>query len=676
MITTRGQAAGLFEAREEVVRKLSLMWPRLNPHGFTLLVACIAALGAALVLVRVLAHGPRMDGDSIFYIAAANNLLDGLGFATLEGQAYANRPPLFSALLAAAGLVSFAPLQAAGWVNAAALGLAIFFGGRWLSQKIESRFLAAWACLAIAFTPVVAKTAHYFWSEPTFILFTTLALLQVDKFLSASRRSSLIWAAVFTALACMTRYIGVTLIAFTLAALLFQRGTAMWEKLQRMAAYALVAAAPIGTWLIRNYLTTETLAGTRQPASRDLSENTQLILEVLTEWMPPTIAQGLGSIATSITSVLMLAMLVLVGQAFVRRPGEGTNFVVVNGGFALFYIALMTAAVTSINLTAMDNRYLSPAYLPVLFTAVLVMDRILRRWRTWTVQERPRGGLSKGWRKAKSQALPAVAAAALCLWMALLVRDGLSGTLAAATGPAGVWSVRYWQESHTLASLRRQNLDGQIFTNARRVTDFFVGAPKNKFNSQWLPYSKRQLQQSIAMGDLVVYFHIPSKELSKRDYGLSDLRGLPELEVIGEFPDGAIFKVKEVNRDDDGDAQGTASQFIALNKPVIRSNFDLHINGRELIYAKTPCVRTDVRTRFFLHLFPSDIDDPAFPEERRRHGFDNLDFDFDRWGTMLDGACVATRRLPGYDIARIATGQYVPGPGHRVWSADFVPNPQ
>lgn len=640
----------------------------LKPQGFTLLIAGIAALGAALVIAPLLAYGPRLDGDSLIYITLADNLLAGLGYTDIRGHPHFNHAPGFSTLLAIAGLVSSSPLQAAGWVNAAVLGLAIFFGGRWLSQKVASRFLTAWACLAIAFTPAVARTAHYAWSEPSFILFTTLALFQVDKFLSAARRASLIWAAIFTALACMTRYIGIALIAFTLALLLFQGGVALQQKLKRMAAYALVAATPIGAWWISSLAIKPDITAWKLQTG-DLAEGAQRAFELLAGWMPFAATQDLGGVAIALAGGLALTTLAAVGWAFVRlrQGGGGTNFVLVNGGFALFHTALMVVTTTFINLTPLDNRYLSPAYMPILFVAVWAMDRIRQRWWAWTAQE-----LAGTWRRAKSLALTAAAAAVLCLGMASLIREVLSGTLAAVNAPADLYTLRYWRESAILASLPKQNFNGRIWSNARPGIDFFLDTPKNGLRSQWLPPSKRQLQRSIAEGDFIAYFPLSFVGLTE-DYGLADLRGLPELEIVAEDRNGILFEVKDANRDD-GDDLGTASHFTALGEPVIRSNFDLHLRGGELIFTKAPCVQADVQTRFFLHLFPADIDDPAFPKDRRQYGFDNLDFDFGRWGVMLDGACMVTRRLPQYDIARIATGQYVLGQGQRIWSADFIPD--
>lgn len=122
---------------------------------------------------------------------------------------------------------------------------------------------------------------------------------------------------------------------------------------------------------------------------------------------------------------------------------------------------------------------------------------------------------------------------------------------------------------------------------------------------------------------------------------------------------------------------------IRAAEPTARSKFDLYIDGRDLRYFKEPCDAPDVEAPFFLGIFPGDID--VLPSDRRRHGFANHDFYFRhsnykilvsnrQYGYMLDGACIATTRLPDYEIARISTGQYVfddKGVVTNLWIAEF-----
>ena len=81
-----------------------------------------------------------LDWDSVSYIAAARNLLDGNGFHTFNrGDPYVWWPPLYPLLLAVASLEVFDPLAVAGPVNAVLFGLTIFVVARYLRRRLASR---------------------------------------------------------------------------------------------------------------------------------------------------------------------------------------------------------------------------------------------------------------------------------------------------------------------------------------------------------------------------------------------------------------------------------------------------------------------------------------------------------------------------------------------------------
>ena len=111
-------------------------------------------------------------------------------------------------------------------------------------------------------------------------------------------------------------------------------------------------------------------------------------------------------------------------------------------------------------------------------------------------------------------------------------------------------------------------------------------------------------------------------------------------------------------------------------KPIllIRADFDVYRSENTLVYIKKPCAPADIKARFFLHLYP--VDGADLPATRQQHGFDNLDFRFDRHGGIINGKCMAARTLPEYAINRIHTGQYVPVGGgfERLWEGEFLYN--
>ena len=90
---------------------------------------------------------------------------------------------------------------------------------------------------------------------------------------------------------------------------------------------------------------------------------------------------------------------------------------------------------------------------------------------------------------------------------------------------------------------------------------------------------------------------------------------------------------------------------------IIHSDFDVYLNGDNLLYVKDDCRADDVGPRFFLALYP--VDESDLPAERMPHGFDNLDFHFFSQAVQRYERCIAIAQLPEYDIARIYTGQYI-----------------
>ena len=99
------------------------------------------------------------------------------------------------------------------------------------------------------------------------------------------------------------------------------------------------------------------------------------------------------------------------------------------------------------------------------------------------------------------------------------------------------------------------------------------------------------------------------------------------------------------------------ARLIGDSQPAIRSNYDVYLTENELIYTKRQCAAADTSPAFFLHVDPIDVDDLL--DDRKQHGFDNLDFIFEWHGETFGDACLAIVPLPDYDIAEIRTGQYV-----------------
>ncbi len=111
-------------------------------------------------------------------------------------------------------------------------------------------------------------------------------------------------------------------------------------------------------------------------------------------------------------------------------------------------------------------------------------------------------------------------------------------------------------------------------------------------------------------------------------------------------------------------------EMIAKSELIFLSDFDVYRSGNSLIYTRERCRGDDdgdVNARFFLHVFPVDVND--LPVYRKQYRFNALDFHFDEYRIPFIDRCVAVRDLPDYDIASVRTGQYTAE--GQLWKAEF-----
>ena len=122
-------------------------------------------------------------------------------------------------------------------------------------------------------------------------------------------------------------------------------------------------------------------------------------------------------------------------------------------------------------------------------------------------------------------------------------------------------------------------------------------------------------------------------------------------------------------RPDADDFRAARDRVVSSGSPAARSaDWDIYRADGALYYIGQDCALSPDESRFFLHITP--VDPADLPAHRRKHGFDNRNFDF-RWrGGYFEGGCVTQQPLPDYPIAAIKTGQ-LDGDGGRLWSVEF-----
>ena len=316
--------------------------------------AALSAAGASVLIgAAMIPYGPGMTPDSVHYLSAAENLRSGLGYATSvvpwDGpfpRPLAEWPPLYPAVLAAATALGGA--TAGPW----ALNSLLMAASTWHVARAAPLL----GVLAFMVSPAVVSVHGYAWSEPLFLLLAILSLGSQERLLEEPGSKTLLIAAAVTALACLTRYLGVALVISGALTLIASR-----RRLLALA-YAALSAIPLGLWLLRNRSVTGDLAGSRTASGRGFPELIGEAAATLGGWIVPV---------TSLRIVALLALLAL-GVVVGRRADRADRPWI---AFAAVYLTMVFILARAVAFDPLTTRLLVPIVPSMVILAARRFDR-------------------------------------------------------------------------------------------------------------------------------------------------------------------------------------------------------------------------------------------------------------------------------------------------------------
>lgn len=534
-----------------------------RPDRITLLLVALSLLAAGFVLLRAyLSGGLGLNGPCITFIALARNILAGNGLveilATDAGglEPFVLRPALYSFVLVIFSFGVFDPYAVAAPVNAAIVAITVFAAGNYLRRRLESRFVLWSAALAVASSLPLIWIASFAMSDALFALMVALALIQCDKYLDEGKTSALIWAAIFSALAWQTRYIGLALPAAIGLLLLFQPGIELRLRAGRIFVYSLIVALPMALWAA-HVLSAVGIGGRRYPVDYSLADVVDNVAVAFAEGYDRILLIPFVELVPGVIWAGIAVLLALLAGAFAgilwrsRRYAELRRMpIAVFGGFALIYAAaIWGAAFSGITWDGFEVRYFVPIWIPALVVAALILDTMFGMIDRGRIAGVVRQGAARG------------ATAALSAILVLSVAAMLT-TTALDTSRVKTTGIGYVSELSALDIIRHiqdNPVDGLMHSNAPFVLYFYTDG---KGEYQLIPMSRaggyiiddrnagisgnEQLHRwaaGLAGGEYVVWLNAWYGN-DAYDFGPAEMRASPALEPVADLDDGVIFRVK------------------------------------------------------------------------------------------------------------------------------------
>lgn len=358
----------------------------------------LAVIGTFLILYAT-PQGLGLSDDSIAYIAGARSILNGDGYREAwlaSNQPVTHFPPMFSSVLALLGVTGLDPLRGTRFVNAILFGSNIFLLGIIGCRTTKSQIAGISLAILFLVNYSLFRVHSVAMSEPLYIFLTLSSFLTfysygVQEFAPASASKLadskwLIFTAIFTALAYLTRYAGLALFVTYIVSLFIFHDS--WKKRITSSLIFIASFIPFALgWSIYNKLIADNATNRTlvyHPITQDNIEigiyNISLFLMPIEEWRRALIKiPNLFNIIISIFILVLLVWLARKGLTKFFQPNTEQPEILsfISTLYIFGYLASILSSMTLFDAsTKFQLRILSPIFVGILIITVYFLNQL------------------------------------------------------------------------------------------------------------------------------------------------------------------------------------------------------------------------------------------------------------------------------------------------------------
>jgi len=334
-----------------------------------------AIIGFYAIYLYTSYSGVGLSPDSIMYASTATNIQAHGSLMTFNKTPLVFFPVFYPFFL---GVIQFFsrvdPITAGATINSFLFAAVIFTSGWIMSKFITHSIIYKWLILAaIILSPGLLEIYTFLWSETLFILEVMFFIVAYHRYMQTHTTKWLLIIAVISAISCITRYAGVTVIGTGGLLLLLDNELPIRKKIGHVLVFGFISISLLVGNLILNSVSTGLSTGTREPSITPFLKNLYYCGTVFCDWA--ALSANAYPYAVLLASVILLGLIsVLVWKTLTGRINRYENIVIM---FAVVYGLFIVISASISRYERINSRLLSPMFIPLLIACTCWVPDVL-----------------------------------------------------------------------------------------------------------------------------------------------------------------------------------------------------------------------------------------------------------------------------------------------------------
>jgi len=525
---------------------------------FIIIILILSLTGSFVLLFLTHNYKIGLSPDSVAYIAAARNIVNGNGTAVLYDKTGTQQlnlwapmhenevlhilpwPPLYPLVLSLPLKLGFDIFESIRWINVLLFGITIFIISFIIYKFTNSCLLSIISCLTLFFSKELLHIFSNAWSEPLFFVTGFLGIYFLILFIKNEKNYSLIISAIFISLSFFTRTAGISFVALGIIYILFFNNLKIARKLLNLIIFLIITCLPTALWILRTKLISSKVTAElvfHLPSKADLIE----ILSTISAWIfsgrvPINIrVLGLLIIITAIISLfLILTTKYKNNQAVINNQ---FNIKIIT--FLIIYIALyfltlfFSKTFFDANVPLGNDRILAPVLIASIVIIFLFVKIIIDVW-------------------GKLKSIKILTYSFLSIFILSYIFSCLFGTLVRSIYYNGQgYSSSKWTNSETIREVKKLTGSKQIYTNEPDAVYILADINPIIFPVKYSIYTQKpNMNHDKQVSEMIKYVKLNNGVIVFFDLSWGFLNNEKEitnsypLKLIKDTNDGSIYEVK------------------------------------------------------------------------------------------------------------------------------------